>query len=500
MSVKRSALRGVAWTSFSYATRFFFQTLVTLLLARVLLPADYGVVGIASLAIAVVALFRDLGLTSAIVRRKDIDDTMLSTAFWFNAVVGLVLASSLYLAAPAIAALLHEPRAIIVLHFFAPTFFVGSLNAVHGSLLTRSRKYRTFAIREISATILGGIVSVTMAYMGFGFYALLAQGLFSSAFSVIFLWTSVRWRPRLVVRLSALKELLAYGLPLAGSNALNFFSRNLDNLLVGRFLGVAALGLYGFAYNVIASPIAMIQTILGRVMFPEMARIQDDLPHVRSVYVSSIRHIATASWLPLGGLLVLAPVFVPWAFGAHWVPAIYLVQTFCFVAIGQAIGTTIGWIYQSQGRTKQYFWSNLAFSACVYVAFIVGLQWGLTGVATGYLLVSYTLGVPYNALAFRIIGLRNLDILKALRWLTLALAYSMAGMFIVLMAVRNLHPMTVPETVLVVGGTGTLLYATLLWITERHLLVSVWHLPRDLLRARGPGPAQSADVLEGPVQ
>jgi O-antigen/teichoic acid export membrane protein len=494
--VRTSAMRGIAWTALSFGIRHGFQTVISILVARVLLPEDYGVYAMASLSVAILALFRNLGLSSALIRQPEIDERHLSSTFWFNAGLGVLLAGVLILAAPAVAGFFGTPGLRVPLLLLAPTFLLNTVTAVHGAILGRRRQYKTFALRETSAAVLSGLVAVTMAYMGFGLYALVAQSIVGSVFSVLFLWTSVDWRPRFVFHWASLSGLFAFGLPLAGSNVLTYFARNLDNLLVGRFLGAAALGLYGFAYGIITSPIAMVQNVLGRVMFPEMSRIQHDLEQMRAVYLSSLRHIAAILWLPLGGLLAMAPVAIPLVYGPQWQPAVVLMQLFLLVALGQVLATTVGWIYSSMGKSRRQFLALITFAGVLYGSFFIGLRWGVLGVTVAYVIANYVLSWPYNQIALSLIGLRMGRVLRELRWLALTLIGMVSTLYILRVAWIELVPDSrwSPWALLLTSAiVGAGVYGLLLWLTEPKLVESLRRLPANLRSARRAKPSGGMD-------
>lgn len=480
--VKESVLGGVAWTSLSFAAQQLLQTALSILLARLLLPEDFGIVALASLTISVLGLLRGVGAGTAIVQAKKPTEKMLSSVFWFNAAVGVASTLILLAIAYPISIGLREPRVLPILLMLSPTFFLSILTTVQGSLLARQRRYKLYAKREVAATLLSGAVAVAMAFLGFGYYALVGQSITKGVFSILFLWWTVDWRPKLLFDWPSMKEVMRFGLPLQGSNLLFYLSRNLDNLIVGRWLGATALGIYGFAYASIQQPIRIVQSILGRVMFPELSRIQDDLPRVREVYKEAIRHIAGILWWPLGGLLVMAPEAVPFVYGHQWRPAVFLLQVFVLVAIPQTVATTVGWIFNSQGETKRQFYLGLIGSLALYAGFIIGLRWGLMGIAMSYLVVNMAGAWPFNAYAFATIQLGFGDVMRTLRWPALALAELVAGLSIVRVALLQVtdNPWIVlPAS----AAAGTVLYVVTLWAADPWLVRSVVRMPREITRA-----------------
>src|SRR5688572_26219963 len=386
--VRRSAVRGLAWTSLSYGLREAVKFVAGILVARLLLPRDFGVFALASLAIAVLALVRNLGFAAAIVRDPELTEAKTSTAFWTNAAVGVLLASLVFATAPALAAWFEEPRLRLALWVLAPTFLLDSLTAVHDALLERNRDYRRRALRDSAATLLGAAVALGLAWTGAGWLALVFQRVAAGAASVAFLWTAVKWRPRATFDRAALAALLGFGLPLAGWTAMTWLSNNVDSLLVGRLLGATALGTYTLAYSIARGPGQLVQAILGSILFPELSRIQADLPQVRAVYLSSLRHILAALLLPLAAMAALAPTFVPLVYGEQWGGAVPLVQLFAIVAIVPIAATTSAWLYTSQGKTRRLFWTSLVYTALLVAAFLIGLRGGLVGLAAAYALAA----------------------------------------------------------------------------------------------------------------
>jgi O-antigen/teichoic acid export membrane protein len=487
--VRRSAVRGLAWTSLSYGLREAVKFLAGIFVARLLLPRDFGVFALASLAIAVLALVRNLGFAAAIVRDPDLDEAKRSTAFWTNAAVGLALAAVVALAAPSLAAWFGEPRLRLALWVLAPTFLLDSLSAVHDALLERARDYRRRALRDSAATLLGTAVALGLAFAGAGWLALVLQRVVAGAASAVFLWSAVAWRPTLAFDRAALSGLLGFGLPLAGWTAMTWLTNNVDSLLVGRLLGPVALGTYALAYSVARGPGQLVQAVLGGVLFPELSRIQHDLPQVRQVYVSSLRHILAALLLPLAAMAALAPTFVPLVYGPQWTGAVPLIQLFALVAIVPIATTTAAWIYTSQGRTRRLFWTGAATTALLVAGFLVGLRGGLVGLATAYAIVSVVVGLPVSLLAGRLVGLHPVALGRAVAAPVVAWLEALA----VFAIVQAAWPEGGWWTLALATGLATPAYLLVLQLLDPGLLGSLRRLRRDLRGKRGnpPGGAWS---------
>lgn len=490
--VRRSAVRGLAWTTASYGLREAVLFLTGILVARLLLPRDLGVFALAALALAALGLVRSLGLSAAVVRDPELTEERQSAAFWLSGALGLLLTLALLGTAGRIAAAFGEPALAPTLRWLAPAFLLDSLGATHDALLERRRDYRRRAMRDGAATLLGALVAVGLALSGAGLFALVAQRLTASALGTVFLWAATGWRPRLVAPPRDVKALLAFGLPLAGSTALTWLAGNLDRLLVGRFLGAAALGAYALAYQVARGPGALVQAVLGSILFPELSHLRGDLARVRSVYLASLAHVTAALLLPLSILCALAPAFVHAVYGPQWSAAAPVVRLFALVAAVPIVTTTATWLLASQGRATHLLLSSLASAALVAAGFALGLRWGLVGLAAAYAAAAVAFGVPFAAFAFRSVGLPLKTAAKGLLGPLLAWAQAVA----VGILVEAAWPGTGSWGLLAVGGLACAgAYLLVLWVVDRPLLHSLKRIPEEL-RGRQP-PAKPVEP-DGP--
>jgi len=249
-------------------------------------------------------------------------------------------------------------------------------------------------------------VAVAAALKGFGVWSLLAQTLTSTTVAGLLLWGLSSWRPAWRVNRSALRDLFGYSAHLLGFNGLNYWERNLDNLLVGRFIGSIALGNYGRAYNLMLLPISQVTSVVTRVMFPALSAIQHDTAQVKRIYLRATRTIALITFPIMIGLLVVARPFVVLVFGEKWREVVPIIQILCLAGMTDSITTTTGWIFNSQGRTDIQFKWELFCATARGLLFFVGLRWGIAGVAWSYVLGEYLLFLyPSWSLAGRLIGL-----------------------------------------------------------------------------------------------
>ncbi len=269
---------------------------------------------------------------------------------------------------------------------------------------------------------------------------------------------------------------LSFGLNLTGFSFINFFSRNLDNFLIGKFLGSVPLGFYNLAYRILLFPLTKISSVIGRVMFPSLSAIQDDKSKVRHAYLAATRYIAVITFPLMIGLLVVAPQFIRVIFGTQWERTILLVQILSLVGLTQSIVTTVGWIYQSQGRTDILFRWGIFSTLIVIIAFIIGLRWNIEGIAIAYAIVGLLLLYPNFAIPFRLINLKFNYFIKNFSSIFLAvfgmgLVVSGAKFFLSSILLTN-DVITLCLTVVI--GIGS--YTGLLFFLEKELYREIFEL------------------------
>jgi len=228
------------------------------------------------------------------------------------------------------------------------------------------------SIIEIISLSISGIISITMAFMDYGVYALVWQRILYSLFSAILLWYLSKWKPKIIFSFSSIKKLWKFSSNLVGSQFFLYWIRNGDNLLIGKFVGAYGLGIYHRAYTTMLLPVTQINQILTRVMFPALSKIQDDKKRFRIVYLNTIGAISVISFPLMIGLFVASKEFVLTLFGPNWIEVYPILQIFCWVGLAQSITTTTGWIFTSTGRTDiQFKWVIFA-SIATFTAFAVG--------------------------------------------------------------------------------------------------------------------------------
>jgi O-antigen/teichoic acid export membrane protein len=301
--LKGRSVRGGAVTLLAQGSRLAIQTISMVVLARLLTPADYGLVGMVTAVTGFAALFSDLGLSMATVQKARIDHHEVSTLFWINVALGLLIALVVSGLAPALAWFYGEPRLTLVTVVSAGLFLLGGLTVQHQALLRRQMRFGALAGIEILSLLLSVAVAIVAAVLHAGYWALVLMALAKAGGGVIGMWVACRWRPGRPTRRAGVGEMLRFGANLTGFHVLNYFARNLDNVLIGKVWGATALGFYSKAYGLLMLPLTQINTPISAAAIPALSRLCGEPARYRSYYLKCISLIALVT-MPLAVFLV----------------------------------------------------------------------------------------------------------------------------------------------------------------------------------------------------
>lgn len=476
-TLKQQTIAGVGWSSIAQIGKQTLQFTITVILMRLLTPQDFGLLGLIVVFTNFAALFGELGFSAALIQREQIEEAHLTSSFWLNLGAGLLLTLLFLLLAPALAAFYGEPRLRELTGIVALTFVISAAGVVPSALLQRRMAFRQLARAELGAVILSGGVAIWLALSGYGVWSLAWQLVLASALTVAALWRATGWRPRLAFQRAAVQELMGFSGNLLGYNVFNYWARNADNFLIGRFLGTASLGIYARAYSTMLLPLTQVTNVLGRVMFPVLSRVQGDRVRVKRIYLRAVGLIALITFPLMLGLFVVSEHFVLALYGPKWYAVAGVLPLFCLVGMSQSLVATSGWLYQSQGRTDLMFRWIVGAGSLAILSFLIGIKLGtIEAVAACYALLHTFLLYWSIAIPGRLIGLTFGEVARSVAG-TLACAGAMAaGVW----GLGLLLPPSWPHWafLLVQVAAGALLYAALLHLFK----LDAYHEMRALLR------------------
>jgi O-antigen/teichoic acid export membrane protein len=458
---------GFAWAGLF---RIGFQILQfgsTLILARILLPLDYGLVTIVSSVTTFAGIFVDLGMTAAVIQAKRLTDELLATAFWLNLVMGVVLSVLVAALAYPLSLFYHQPR-LFWLFVLAGLGFTLSESSVQSALLTRTMNFRSVGAIETGGGLVGLLVTIGCAVAGLGAVSLVLGTLVATLVVTVWYWLAVRWVPRCRPTRAGLRQLWRFGGGLTGFNIVNYWSRNTDNLLLGKFATPTDLGFYGRSYNLMLLPVTQLSSVVSQVLFPALAAISNDPPRLGRAWLRSVRVV----WLlgvPVGlGIAASAPAMVRTLYGPTWAGMAAPLALLALSVPPQLVGSNLGPVFQAVGKTGLQFRIGLVTSGMSIAAVLIGLPWGIVGVAAALTIKSWV-GLLLPAIpCLHIMDLRLVDLARSVGRIGVAGAAMFLGVRLVPILLRTGSAASV--VFLVQLSVGLVVYSGLILALERPLL------------------------------
>jgi PST family polysaccharide transporter len=320
----------------------------------------------------------------------------------------------LIIGAPLVGQFYDEPVLVPLTKVIAVTFLIGSAGIVPRARFTRAVDFRTIAIVETSAAGIGGLSAIGLALWDFGVWALAGKEIIRATVTTILFWAFASWRPSFTIRWAAIRELSSFSLNLIGDRTLNYWSRQVDDLLIGRYIGSNALGSYRMAYDIMLFPLRNVSRVISRVMFPSLSSIQDRPAKVKSVFLKVLRTIALITFPLMLGLIATTRPFVLAVFGPSWSSMIPILRILATVGLIQSLGTFNGNLFMSQGRTDLQFKLGIFVKSFRVLAIVVGLWWGVLGVTLGYALAAWVTAYPMFSYAGGLVDLSVREIVATL--------------------------------------------------------------------------------------
>ena len=353
MSLAKKAAHGIAWVTLSTILIRIFNFITKIVLARLLDPADFGLLAIGLLAINTMGLFRDLGFGAALIYKKDDSNhTAANTTFLLLPVVATILFALAYLSAPYVAVFFNTATVEPIIRILSLTFIISSFGTVPSMLLEKELEFKKKAIPEVVPVAGYACVAIGLALHGYGVWSLVYGQITSAVLMVVLIWMVSDWRPTFSFDKEVAKGLFGYGKHILGASVVIFLITNIDNAIVGKMLGMEALGLYMIAYTISNLPATQITHLVGRVMFPTYSKLQDDRDTLRRAYLKTLKYVSMLSIPAAFGIFVIAPDFVSVVLGEKWMPAVPALQVLCIFGMIRSIAATFGPIFQATGNPK----------------------------------------------------------------------------------------------------------------------------------------------------
>jgi PST family polysaccharide transporter len=450
--------RAGAVTVVSHTLRFVITIAATGVMARLLKPSDYGLIGMVAFFTYFVALFKDLGLSVATIQKSEVTREQVSTLFWLNVAVSVAITVLMIALAPFVSWFYGDQRLMSITVVTALGFVLGGLTVQHEALLRRQMKFFSLVSIALTSTVVGYIVGIYLAWRGFSYWSLVFSQLALLLTNTIGVWLVCRWRPGLPKRNSGVRSMIAFGRNFTGFSIINYFSRNLDNLLLGKIWGANELGLYNRAYQLMTLPIDQINEPITSVAIPALSRIKDEEQRYRQAYLRMLEKIAMFTMPAIAFMMATSDWIVQVVLGPQWSATSRIFLLLGITGLFQPIANTTGWLFLTQGRSRHMFQWGLISGPLTMGSILLGLPWGAVGVATSYALTRVLLTDP---LLFWFVGrsgpVRTKDFYRTIAPFTFASIIALAASVGLRSLVTIHNPILGLITIFITTGATTLL-------------------------------------------
>lgn len=394
---------GVVWSFFEQLLRRGVSILVTLLLARFLVPEDFGLLAIVTVFITIATSLMDSGIKEAVIRKLNADSAYFSTAFYTNLMLAALAYGLLFVAAPYIASFYEDTRLTLLLRVAGVVVLINAFQSIQVALLSRDLNFKLQMKAMVPAAIVSGLVAVALAYQGAGVWALIAQTLLNALLIVAVYWWIQPWRPSRVFDVASLKEMYSFGYKLFLSNLLTHITKNLYVLVIAKLFSAQVAGLFFFADRIKSMVVDQLVTSIQKVTYPALSTLQNDNIRLKANYRKVLQ---TTTFLLFPVVLMLAALSEPLfqvLFPSRWLPAVPYLQLMCLVAILYPLHSINLNILKVKGRSDLYLGISVFKKITLFCILFVSHRYGVTGILIGSLVQSFISYLPNGYFSYRLI-------------------------------------------------------------------------------------------------
>jgi PST family polysaccharide transporter len=399
--LKGKSVRGGAYTMAATVLTQLLHVAAIVILARLLLPEHFGLISMVTAFTLFAERAKHLGLSTATIQQKEITHEQISTLFWINACVGVLIALVIAGSSPLIASFYQKPSLVPVAMALSLSFVFGGLNVQHEALLRRQMRFRALSCIQVLSSALSLWLAIELALDGFTYWALVGKEVAKPAVEMVGIWIACRWWPGLPVASPEIKSLLRVGGNIFSADTIIVACRSVDQLLLGKFAGAHALGLYKAALQLTSHPTTTLTYPVGSVALPTLSVLQDQ-PERYQRYYSKVLALLSFVTIPLlTYMAIFSEDIVRMVLGEKWLEATPIFRILAIAAIIEPLYSTCGMVMITQGKSKRFLGWMIVYGASLLVAFFIGIHWGAIGIAVGYTVTHYALMIPALWIGFK---------------------------------------------------------------------------------------------------
>jgi O-antigen/teichoic acid export membrane protein len=466
---------GFIWNFSAYFLGKIVVLITTSILARLLAKNDFGLIAIAVVAINYLSVLKDLGLGVALIQRKGNVKEAANTVFTINLIIGFVLSAIIIPLAPLIAIYFRDPHVTSVLRWMGISFIINALGSVHTNWLVRDLDYRRKLIPDLGSPLIKGVISIGMAYLGYGVWSLVFGQIAGAIASVVLVWIILPWRPRLTLDRKIVGGLMKFGASVTVIDIINEITDNIDYVIVGRIFGLVPLSIYTLAYRLPEMLLIGNLWVMGGVVFPAFSTIQDKPNELRRGFLASVRIVELMAMPICLGLLIGADPIVRVVFGEQWLEAIPVLRVLAIYAWVYSLGYHVGGFYKAIGRPDILLKLSILTLIIIIPALLIGARFGIIGVAIGHLVAILIRRIISLGLATRFVNVTLMNIFGELKSSLIAALVMAPIIFAISYLTASLNPFL---QLIFIVISGAISYLGVLWWIEKENLLRLLRMVR----------------------
>jgi O-antigen/teichoic acid export membrane protein len=462
--LKEKTIRGGLARLCAQGADFVLRLASLMVLARLLGPKDFGLVGMVTAFTGVLTLFRDFGLSAAAIQRQDVTEEQISTLFWINLLVGVLLAMLTAGMAPIVATFYHEPRLVGVTAALALSFLFNAAGVQHGGLLQREMRFTALAVISIISLIVSTAVGVGGAVAGYGYWSLVSMTVALPLVNTVGFWLATAWIPGRPHKRVGIRSMMHFGGAITLNGLVVYIASNFEKVLLGRFWGADTLGIYGRAYQLVNIPTANLNSAAGEVAFSALSRLQDDPSRLRNYFLKGYS-VLVAMTMPMTLACALFADDMIYVFlGPKWNSAAVIFRLLAPTILVFAIANPLSWLVMSLGLIKRSLKMGLVIAPLLILAYLLGLPYGPKGVAIAYSATMLLWVIPVIAWSVHGTMISLFDVLLAASRplgasiVAAGLAFAVRSIYVA--SWSPLPRLILESAVLLISFLGMLLFAT----------------------------------------
>lgn len=396
MSLKLKVKNGLKWTSLSTIIINLLQVLQLIILARFLEPSAFGLMALVAVVIGLMKVFLDMGISNAIIHKQNITKDQLSIMYWLNILIGCMLFGIATLIAPFMAGFYKEPLLEQLIIIVSLTFIIQPFGHQFYIIWQKEMKFKEIAKIDIINKSISFIVTITLAYKGYGVFSLVFGILIGSISQTIqyMILGFKDYKPSLKFKVKEIEYFIKFGFYITGSQIINYFNSQLDSLIIGKLVGVEALGIYTIAKQIVMRPSQVINPLVTRVMFPAMSNIQENTTKLKHIYLKMINYLSSVNFPIYTFFFIMANDLVAILFGEKWMSAVPIIQVLSIYAAIRSTGNPIGTLVLAKGKVRRLFWWNFSLLIYTPIVIFIGSHYNLIGIAWGLVFFITSLIIP----------------------------------------------------------------------------------------------------------